>query len=117
VGNARSTIQLLSGLAGPEVLALQAAAYQQLGAYAAAGQALESAGKVDDSTRLAAWDSNWDLLQAEGSPAWANAAALLEPVFAEEQGPLAQGQAAIVDSAAARLAIQALLAEVPPPPP
>jgi hypothetical protein len=117
LGNARRTLQLLSGLAGPEDLALQAAAHQQLGAYGAAGLALERAGQADDSTRLAAWDSNWDLLQAKGSPAWADAAALVDPVLAEDAGPLAQGQSALDDSAAARLAIRTLLAEVPPPPP
>lgn len=113
LGNARGTLRLLSGLGSPEALALQASAYQQLGAYDAARQVLANAGKVAEGNRLASWGGAWEILKADGAPAWAEAAMVLEPAPAPSAGPLAEGQAALEDSAAARSAISALLAEVP----
>jgi hypothetical protein len=117
LGNARAALQLLDGLSGPDALSESAAAYQQLGAYDAAKQALADAGKPDDGARIAAWDADWTALKVTGGPAWADAAALLDKKPADAAGPLAEGQAAIEDSAAARQAILALLAEVPTPVP
>ncbi len=113
--DARSALGLLSGLAGPEALAVRAAAHQQLGAYGAARKALDEAGQADSVARLAAWEANWSLLEDAGAPVWAEAASLARPVTSGAAGPLGQGRAAIEDSAAARLAIGALLAEVPTP--
>lgn len=117
LGNARGALQLLSGLTGPEVSAQQAAAYQQLGAYDAARQVLDSAGQAEASARLAAWDADWAGLAANGSAKWAEAATRVTPPQSVAAGPLAEGQAALDDSAAARTAISALLAEVPQPSP
>jgi hypothetical protein len=117
LGNARGALQLLAGLSDPDAKSAQAAAFQQLGAYDAAKQALDGAGKPDDGARLATWDADWSALKEMGSPAWADAAALLDPKPGNAAGPLAEGQAAIEDSAAARQKILALLAEVPTPTP
>lgn len=113
--DARKALDLLSDLAGPEALALQAAAHQQLGAFDAARKALDKAGQADSVARLAAWDTDWAVLETAGSPAWAKAASMLWPDPSDAAGPLGQGRAAIDDSAAARLAIKALLDEVPTP--
>lgn len=115
LGNARSALQLLWDISTPAAEELKIAAYQQIGAYDAARQALVKAGKVEDSLRLASWDRDWDALQVEGKPRWAEAAGLAVPVRTEGQGPLAEGQAALDDSAAARSAIEALLADVEQP--
>jgi tetratricopeptide (TPR) repeat protein len=117
LGNARGTLLLLAGLSSPEALALQAAAYQQLGAFDAARQVLTSAGKVDEGNRLASWGGEWDVVKADGASAWAEAATFADPAPTPSAGPLAEGQAALDVSAAARSAISALLAEVPAPPP
>jgi hypothetical protein len=115
LGNARQTLQLIAGLSGTEVSGLRADAFRQLGAYGAAREALVSAGNAEEGTRLASWDKDWSLVQAEGSPVWAEASSKVQPTRAEATGPLAAGQAALEDSAAARAAITALLAAVQPP--
>jgi hypothetical protein len=115
LGDAQRALQFVAGLSGPDVLALQADAFRQLGAYAAAREALVSAGNAEEGTRLASWGSDWSLVQVEGSPVWAEASLRVQPPPTEAKGPLAAGQAALTDSAAARAAIAALLDAVPPP--
>jgi hypothetical protein len=117
LGNAQAALKLLAGLAGPEVLELNATAHRQLGAYPAARQTLDSAGKTEESNRLAAWEANWNLLKKQGPSAWAKAASLLELEAGGQEGSLAESQAMLDESADARQAITALLAEVPSPPP
>ena len=117
LGNARQTLLLLTGLSGTEAQALQVTAYQQLGALDAARQVLSRVGQAEESARLATWNSDWDDVKAEGGSAWAEAATIIDPPAVPAPGPLAEGQAALADSAAARSAITALLSEVPPPPP
>jgi hypothetical protein len=114
LGNARAALQLLAGLTDAEVPKLQAAAYRQIGAFGAARQALTGAGKVEEGNRLAAWGGEWGALE-EVTTAWAKASALANPAPTAAAGPLAEGRAALEDSAAARSAITALLAEVPSP--
>jgi hypothetical protein len=114
LGNARAALQLLAGLTDAEVPKLQAAAYRQIGAFGAARQALTGAGKVEEGNRLAAWGGEWGALE-EGTTAWAKESALANPAPTAAAGPLAEGRAALEDSAAARSAITALLAEVPSP--
>jgi hypothetical protein len=116
LGNAREVLQLLSGADGVEAQGLLVKAYQELGAYEAARRLLVEAGKPEESNRLAAWDRDWDALKAGGSQIWAEASALVEPAQAVAQGLLGEGRDALDDSAAARSAILALLAEVPSPP-
>jgi hypothetical protein len=115
LGNARAALLLLSGLTGAEVPELQAAAYRQIGAFGAARQALTVAGNVEEGARLAAWGGDWGVLADEGTTPWAAASALARPGPTAAAGPLAEGRAALEDSAAARSAISALLAEVPSP--
>lgn len=112
LGDARGALRHLSGLSSPEALALQVSAYRQLGAYDAARQMLAGAGKEDEGSQLASWVGNWDVLKTDGTPAWAEAATLVNPAPTPSVGPLAEGQAALADSVAARSAITALLAEV-----
>jgi len=115
LGDARGTLQLLSGLSDVEAEALKAEAFLQLGAFDAARQALVGAGKAEEGTRVASWGGDWGVLETEGPTVWAEASALVEPAQTEAVGPLAEGRAALEDSAAARSAIAALLAEVPAP--
>jgi hypothetical protein len=117
LGNARETIRLLSGLSNPRVLALQAEAYTQLGTYDAARTILDRTGSADEGARLAAWNGDWDLLSTEGAAPWAKAAARVAPAPPSAEGPLAEGLAALDDSAAARAALMELLADVPAPDP
>jgi hypothetical protein len=115
LGNARGTLELLSGLTGPEAQALQASAYQQLGAYDAARRLLTLAGKTEEGLRVASWGNDWERLTSEGTAAWAAAASRVLPAPADVTGPLSQGRAALEDSSAARAAIEALLADGPAP--
>lgn len=117
LGNAREALLLLSGLSSAEARSLQVNAYRQLGAYDDARRALVTAGKAEEGLRLASWDSDWAALQTEGAPWWAEASTLVVPAPAAAAGPLAEGKAALDDSAAARSAIETLLAKVPSPPP
>jgi hypothetical protein len=115
LGNARRTLQLIAGLSNPEVQELRADAFRQLGAYSAAREALVSAGNAEEGTRLASWGGDWSQVQVEGSPVWAEASLRVQPAPTDATAPLAAGQAALSDSAAARAAIEALLAAVQPP--
>jgi hypothetical protein len=115
LGNARAAVQLLSGLSTSEAQAIKVSAYEQLGAYDAATQALLGAGRVEEGMRLATWGRDWNALQSEGPPRWAEAARLVAPVPTGPEAPLAAGQSALDDSAAARSAVEALLADVPSP--
>ncbi len=112
-GNASAALDRLTGLSGPDAVALQAEAHQQLGAFDAARAALAVVGRAEDAARLAAWDADWGVVATADLPAWAAAASLLESDLPKTAGPLSQGQAALDDSAAARMAIIALLAQVP----
>jgi hypothetical protein len=113
LGDARETLRLLGGLSSPQARALQAEAYKQLGTYGAARGIADGEGMAEEGARLAAWEGDWDLLARQGSPIWAEAAARVTPAPPEAAGPLAEGLAALEDSAAARAAIMGLLAEVP----
>jgi hypothetical protein len=113
-GNARVALELLAALSDPAAQEVRVAAYRQLGALDQAREILAAAGKKEDGSRLASWDGNWDVLRLDGAKVWADAAALVGPAALPEAGPLAEGRAALEDSAAARGAITALLAEIPP---
>lgn len=116
-GDARQALSLLSGVSGPEADALRARARTQLGDLDGARQSLNAAGDTEAARRLAVWGRDWEDLEQGGSDAWARAAPYASAPVAADLGPLARGAALLEDSAAAREALAALLASVPPPAP
>jgi hypothetical protein len=116
-GDARRVLVLLAGLDGPGIVDLRTRAQTQLGALDAARQAMDDAGKVDEAARLATWEADWAGLQAGGSDPWSVAAAFATVPKPLALGPLARGEELLADSAAARAAVSALLADIPSPGP
>lgn len=117
LGHASRSLDLLSGLDGPEDAALRAEAFVRLGDFAAARAAYAEAGKDVDALRLAAWQGAWSELASAGQPLWANASAEPTDGLPSEGGPLARGAALLEASAASRASIDALLAEIGKPDP
>jgi hypothetical protein len=116
-GDARKALSLLAGLDGDEAEALRVRSQTQLGQLEPARVSLEAAGKTTEARRLAIWGADWAHLSADGSDAWAAAAALANTPRLTEAGLLARGAALLDESAHARRALTALLAEVPLPDP
>jgi len=114
-GDARRSVALLVGLAEPEDEILRAEALVQLGALAEARSAYLAAGLPEEAQRLATWDKDWQELQAEDSPLWSAAAAVVMPNPSQDGGALARGAALLDDAAAARLAVGELLAGLASP--
>lgn len=116
-GDARRALALLEGLDSAEDQALRAPALIQLGALAPARLAYEAAGMTEAASRLLVWEGDWSRLDAEGLPVWSDAASVTAVASPPEGGPLARGAALLDDSAAARVAVEALLSSVAPPNP
>lgn len=113
--DARSALALLEGLAAPEDQALRARAQKQLGDFAQAQRAYAAAGMTAEAERLVPWTGNFAEVTAIGSAPWSEAAQVTLPTAADAGGPLARGSALVEKSAAARAAIEALLASVEGP--
>lgn len=114
-GDARQVIALLKGLEEPEDQALRAKALVQLGALAEAQSAYLAANMPQEAQRLTTWEGNWQGLVAKDLPLWSAAAAVVAPNLPQDLGPLARGEALLEDAAAARSAVNALLAGLATP--
>jgi hypothetical protein len=125
--DARRAGQLVAGMDDPEAQHIRAAAVLQLGDAAAAAEALDRAGDAAGRDRALTWTQDWPLLAETGADPWKSAAALtvaaaeaagsaedpaLPPGQAGATGPLARSTALVAESAAARAAVEALLASV-----
>lgn len=136
LGDARAAGALVAGLDDPEAQKIRAAAVLQLGDAAAAAEALDKAGDTAGRDRALTWTQDWPKLAQAGADPWKSAAALTDAATAaagpagdatlapgqapdtaqaEATTPLARGNALVADSAAARAAVDALLAGVGTP--
>lgn len=127
LGDARAAGALVASLDDPEAQKIRAAAVLQLGDAAAAAEALEKAGDTAGRDRALTWTQDWPKLAQAGADPWKSAAALTDaalapgqapdtaPAQADATTPLARGNALVADSAAARAAVDALLAGVGTP--
>lgn len=137
LGDARAAGALVAGLDDPEAQKIRAAAVLQLGDAAAAAEALDKAGDTAGRDRALTWTQDWPKLAQAGADPWKSAAALTDAATAAAAGPagdatlapgqapdtaraeattpLARGNALVADSAAARAAVDALLAGVGTP--
>jgi len=140
-GDAQAALALLGESVAPEDLALKARALVQLGAFAEARAAYTAAGLTEEAERLQTWGGDWAGLvpplaeavavldQGPEAPASVELAGLdpsssgapppggSAPPESEQAGPLARGEALLVESAEARAAIEALLSGVATPTP
>lgn len=114
-GNGRAVLTTLAGQTAPEALILKAQAEQALGQPALARLTWAAAGDAAASARAAGWAQSWaDVAQGEEGP-WRAAAAGVVMTPQSSEGPLANAQALVNDSAAMRASLTALLASVPQP--
>lgn len=114
--DAATALALLEGITDPEAEALRASALLLLGDLSAAHSALSKAGDSETATRVGLWNGNLSGLPPESAEAWQATADLAEPLpGAEATGLLGRGSQTVEASLAARDAIDALLADVPPP--
>ncbi|MDP3193989.1 lipopolysaccharide assembly protein LapB [Tabrizicola sp.] len=114
--DARAALALLDGLAGAEAEALRAKALLLLGDLSAAQSALSRAGDSETASRVGLWEGNWSGLAPESAGQWQATADLAQPLEgAQITGLLGRGNQTVEASLAARDAIDALLADVPPP--
>lgn len=111
-----AALALLDGITDPEAEAMRASALLLLGDLSAAQVALSRAGDGETASRVGLWDGNWSGLAPETAEPWQAIADLAQPLAdAETTGLLGRGSLSVEASLAARDAIDALLAEVPPP--
>jgi hypothetical protein len=117
-GDARRARDLLSGLDHEDASVLRALSLAKLGQTADAVEVLQAAGDSERALRLTAWQRDWDALSRTDGTPWADTARLAteaKPDKPTAEGMLAQGEALVVESGAARQAISDLLAAFPPP--
>lgn len=115
-GDARATVALLDGIPGAEAEVIRATALLQLGNLPAAKQALSEAGDAETAARVGRWEANWSGMAPDTPDVWRQAADLAKPLpGSEDAGLLGRGTRMVEASLAARDAIEALLADVPPP--
>ncbi len=116
LGDARSGLALLDGLAGPEAEGLRAQALLQLGDLRAAEEALSASGQPDAAVRTNLWEGDWSRLDPATPELWQTAASLTQPTVADDaSGLLGRGAQALEASVASREAIEALLTNVARP--
>lgn len=116
-GDARQVIALLDGLTNPEDEELRARALVQLGQIPAARDAYTAGGQTDQALRLATWEGDWADLTPEAAPLWADAVPAPAADPSGDLGPLARGEAILAATAASRLSVETLLAEIAAPNP
>lgn len=115
-GDAATAVDLLAGLAGPEVAAVRAEALLAAGDLAAAREALEANGQPDAASRTSLWQEDWSSLYPTTPEVWQSAAELTQPLEPDaDAGPIGRGTQAVESSAEARAAIEALLGSVAQP--
>jgi hypothetical protein len=112
-GDARQALVHLAGLDGSDAAALRARAQTQLGALQDAQRTLRDAGEAEMASRLDIWRQDWAALATDGTDPWVLAAGYAATPAPQGAGQLAEGQALLDDSAAARAAVSALLAGIP----
>lgn len=105
LGDARAALRLIAGADDPAAASVRARALRNLGDPAAL-DLLEGEG----ARRLARETGQWDRVASNDPGPWAAAAALRDPAPALPPTPLAAARALADDSAAARAAVDALLA-------
>jgi len=111
--DSRAALRLLAGLTGADAGALRAAAQARLGDAPAAQKIFAANGNAEAALGTARVARDWRFVAAAGPKLWQDAAALVlstGPTAAEHLGPLASADAAVAESAGARVVIQALLA-------
>lgn len=115
-GDPTAAVDLLEGLAGPEVAAIRAEALLASGDLTAAREALAATGQSDAASRTSLWQEDWSSLYPTTPEVWQSAAELTQPIEPDaDAGPLGRGTQAVESSAAARAAIEALLGSVAQP--
>lgn len=114
--DARAALALLDGVTDPEAEAVRANALLLLGDLPAAQSALSRAGDGETASRVGLWEGNWSGLAPASAASWQATADLAQPLpDAKTTGLLGRGSQTVEASLAARDAIEALLADVPPP--
>lgn len=114
--DAAAVLASLDGVTDAEAEALRASALLLLGDLSAAQSALSRAGDSETASRVSLWDGNWSGLALGSAEPWQATADLAQPLpDTEATGLLGRGNLTVEASLAARDAIDALLADVPPP--
>ena len=116
--DAAAALRLLAGQDGPEALALQAAALQQLGDNAKAAKVFSDIGNAKSALQASSHAQDWQALRKNGAGNWqalAEAATVAEASSDLENKPLSYGNALLGQTAATRDAVQALLQQVATP--
>jgi hypothetical protein len=120
VRDARAALTVLQGMTEAEATTLRARAELQLGDMKTAAETLSAGGDAAGGQRTAVWTQDWTYIKETGPDAWQEAVELLEPPAAENappDGSIAEGTALADESAAARAALEALLATAAEPAP
>ncbi len=118
-GDPQAALTLLQGIAEPLALPLRAEALRQLGADQAAAAIYASLDMPDQQWNAVGRAHDWQTLATQGPKDWKSAAALLlapTETARPPLGPLARDDALLIQSAATRDAIAALLGSVKSPP-
>lgn len=115
-GAPQDALARLGDLDQGEAATLRAGANLQLKAYEPAREALIATGQTDLAAQALVWGQDWRALSEEGDATWQAAAELLAaPPPESDPGLLAAGNRLAEDGAAARAALEALLAAVQVP--
>lgn len=116
--DATEALRLLAGQDSPDALAVRATALQILGENTEAAKAFTESGDATSALQATTRAQDWQALRQTGSGNWqalAEAATKAEALNALQSAPLAYGSETLAQTAATRDAVQALLAQVPPP--
>lgn len=110
LGDARSTKELLAGLAGPEAAELRAEALLELGDLAEAEEMFAAMGQTEAASRANLWNGEWTELDSTTPEVWRTAADLVQPKESgAATGLLARGAEVVDASVTSRTAIETLL--------